>query len=154
MVKEIEKEARNFLSDIRVWGVVLFLFIIFVVCGGVWINNNASDAKVLAAKEAAIRISGVQASAKSRFTQCIASIPELVKVNNFALAIQAFGQAAIDNSKSTLDNTSLNDPNYKLRQQNYNRLVKAEVAVKLIHFVPPTTQDCQNQADAILEGSK
>lgn len=136
------EQIRKRVDSLGFWVVVAYFGLALVVVALFFINQKTSaNIKRTAADEAA-HSSEIIANARARYGDCVASIPELEKINRFVRGVQALHIAQELNSREALRATEPTDPLYPVRVASYRRFKEAADLVAGVRFSVPTRSTC------------
>ena len=92
----------------------------------------------------------IEANAQAGYIACTTSIPVAIKINKFAAAILDQHNTLVKNSQSVIDVTPLDDPQYKTKVANLNKLKKDGPNIAAVHFPVTTKKECKAKEKAAL----
>jgi hypothetical protein len=132
------------------WVGIAYFGLALVVLSLFFVNQKTSRNIRRTAADEAAHTAEIVANARTRYTSCISSIPELAKINRFIHGVQDLHRAQEDAAKAILDNTGPADPLYRIRVKNYWRFKHAADAVAGVNFRVPTRETCRQLRDRLL----
>lgn len=124
---------RSFIDSWQFWvGVAYFGLVILTIFLYVNYSNEAADA---AARKA---------DANNRVAECIASIPELQRTNDFVKGAELVGEVLLANSIASHLATPAGSELYRTQQKNIDHLKHAlKTQQEIQQFPIPTIKQCQ-----------
>jgi hypothetical protein len=141
-VTRLEKPVREFLSSWWFWVGVAYVGLACVVVALYFVNGRTSRAAAHVARDEAVHQAEISAGRQAALTQCLASRPELQKINGFVRSVQAIRDALESNNKALLASTPSDSPSYQLRVANLRRIRATATEIRAVHFTVPTVAQC------------
>lgn len=148
---ELERSVRHRLDNWKFWVAIAYLGLAATVVGLFFINQSTQNTVAKQAKDEAIHAAEIASNAKAQYTQCLTSSPLLEKINDFIDGVRIVEHSLILNSRANLGSTNKKDPQYKVRQANLNRLVRASKVADSVDFPVPTKAQCKERRDQLLK---
>lgn len=157
-------------TSLDTWKPTAFALAIAVSGLAIWAlvqSTQISATQAQQTKDEAVKAAQIQASAQAAFTQCIASRPELSKLNSFLKGVNEAGGALRDisavlvaNAAAVLQATPASDPQHRVRAANVKRIAavnkkaeRATLKIGAIKNLPvPTKAACKGRRKAVLAG--
>lgn len=103
----------------------------------------------------ALRAAERKAEIVSTYERCVASIPELRKISTHVTGVNDAFAVLLHNSANILAATPRDDPQYRVRSQNYVRLKDAYKKVATVSSFPvPTRAECERRQSDAQVGSR
>jgi hypothetical protein len=133
---------RDAMSSWQFWMGVAYFGLVLVVGALYFQNGRILDAQRRAEQAQTIRIAEVHSRASSQFTQCVASIPTLVRVNEFTAGVQELAGVLVENAEANHAATPPASPVYATQEKSLRRLKNSVELVSGIRFPVPTRQAC------------
>ena len=149
MLVLLDEHVPNWLIR-RLQSVVFWLVIAYFALGFliVWLYL----VQAATAREQSTRQATARATAAADYARCVASIPQLAKINSFLRGESDLADTLAQNSRAVLDATSSGDPQLATRKANLKRLIAARDKIgKVDEFPVPTVPECK---DRFLGGAK
>lgn len=141
-MRRVVRQMRPTLDSFNFWVAVAYVGLVAVVVALFFINQNTTaNVKRTTADEAA-HSAEILSSARSRYQECVASIPVLTKINGYLDGTRIVDRALVANSAANLAATPPGSALYWTRVQNLARLERAARSAKGVKFPVPTKQDC------------
>lgn len=144
-MRKLEINLRERLSEWRFWMVVAYVGLGTVLLSLVVVNARTSRATERVAGDEAIHQAEIENNRKLAIQQCLDSIPQLKKINEFALAEKAIADVLLANSIAVVKATPTDDPSYQIRLHNLQRLRPTVPAIEAIQFPVPTEKQCRSR---------
>jgi len=141
-VTRFEKPVREVLCSWWFWVAVAYFGLACVVVALYFINGRTSHDAARVARDEAIHQSEIVSARQAAYTQCLASIPELEKINGFVGSVRAIRDALEQNSTALLDSTPPGAPLYTVRVHSLARLRMTAKRIEAVHFQVPTIAEC------------
>jgi hypothetical protein len=142
-VSNVERPTREFLSSWWFWVGVAYFGLACVVVALYFVNGRTSRAAAHVARDEAVHQSEIAAGRQAALTQCLASIPELTKINGFVDSVQAIRDALQENGESLLATTPPDSPLYAVRLTSLRRIRATAKRIEAVHFTVPTIPQCR-----------
>lgn len=130
-------DSFNFWIGVAYLGLAAVVVVLFIL------NQRSSDNIRRTAADEAAHSAEIVSAARSRYQQCVGSIPELAKINRFIRGVQLLHIAQEQNALAVLKVTPRHDPTYMARYQSYLRFKAAADKVKGVHFDVATVAECR-----------
>jgi hypothetical protein len=144
-VTNVEKPVREFLSSWWFWVGVAYFGLACVVVALYFINGRTSRAAAHVARDEAVHQSEIAAGRQAALTQCLASRPELRKINGFVGSVQLIRDALESNNRAVLEETPATSPAYTVRAANLQRIRATARQIEAVHFTVPTVAQCKER---------
>lgn len=141
--KQIERGARHHLDNWKPWTAIAYLGLVGIVVWSFTLYRGQ-------AQQSAEHTAEIVANATTHYQQCIASIPELTKINAFIIGEQIIRNTLVRDSKATLAATPRSSPEYAARVGNLHRLERARAETFQVRFPVPTRKKCAKERVALL----
>lgn len=127
--------TRVLFSSLGFW-----LIVAYMILGGyaLWISHESNRTT----REAAIRASKAAADVAARRADCLRSIPQIQRINDFLDGVSILVTVLETNSEAVVQATSPTDPQYQVRKKNLARLAIASKRIDGIRFPIPTKHAC------------
>lgn len=131
--------VRLRLDNWRFWMVIAYFALAFLV---VWLYGVSAKTQ----REQSTRLATARATAAADYARCVASIPQLAKINSFLRGESDLADTLARNSQAVLDATLIGDPQLETRRENLARLVAARDKIASVDKFPvPTIPECKSR---------
>lgn len=138
----VPPRVRRFVDNFWFWVGFFNVAIAALVVGLYFVNARTSRTLARQAAEASRLASEKQASADASYKVCIASIPQIARINVFLDGVQDLGTTLRDNSIASHAATPASTDLYRQQVKNIRKLRRAVRAVSGVKFPAPTPQIC------------
>jgi hypothetical protein len=142
-VTRFERPLRETLMAWWFWVGVAYFGLACVVVALYFVNGRTSRAAAHVARDEAVHQSEIAAGRQAALTQCLASIPELTKINGFVESVQAIRDALQENSEALLTTTPRGSLLYQVRKASLRRIRATAKQIEAVHFTVPTIAQCR-----------
>lgn len=151
--RRIARQMRPTLDTFNFWVGVAYFGLVAVVIALFFVNQATQKTVTRQAQVAAAHTAEIAATAKSRYQQCVTSIPTLNRINRFFAGVRIVNETLLENSAAALAVTAKSDPQYRTRVKNFHRLQRAAASAQIPKFPVPTPAKCRALRDSLLHQS-
>lgn len=141
-MKRLRQQLRPTMDTFNFWVGIAYFGLVAVVVALYFLNQNTAANIRRTAADEATHAAEIRSSAESRYSECLNSIPVLVKINRFIEGERIVDGALVENSEANLAATPSGSALYATRVANLRRLRAAKAAAFEVKFPVPTRAAC------------
>lgn len=149
--RRVLRQMRPTLDTLTFWSGVAYFGLAALVVGLYFVNQSTQHAVARQARDEATRAAETVSNAQGRYQACVASIPQLTKIDAFIEGNQEGWHILITNSRTNLAIAPKGTAVHAQRAANLARIVKASRKIdEPKKFPVPTVEQCRDLRAALL----